>query len=273
MTPFYSEPEHQPFALGDGEHGVLLIHGFPGTPAELRPLGNFLAQAGYSAHGLLLPGFGPDIPNLADRDRADWLETVRRYWHEEMAQYSTRSLLGYSMGGAIALNLVNELEPNFLLLLAPFWRFGGWQWRLLPLIRWFKSSVAPFENADFSDPDLRKQLGEIMPDADLDDPTVQETIRSEITLPLAVLDEVRKLGCDAYRNASAVKTPTFVMQGMLDATVLPEFTQKLISRLRSRVQFQPIDAGHAFVKPGQAQDAYWKRITIYLTQQREPTGI
>lgn len=273
MIPFYSEPEHQPFVLGSGEHGVLLIHGFPGTPAELRPLGNYLAEAGYTAHAPLLPGFGPDIPNLAEYGRFDWLEAVRRCWREEMAQYPTRTLLGYSMGGAIALNLVNELDPDYLLLLSPFWRFGGWQWRLLPLIRLFKSSVAPFENADFSDPDLRKQLLDIMPNTDLDDPTVQETIRNEITLPLGVLDEVRKLGHDAYKNAPSVKTPTFVMQGTLDATVLPEFTQKLISRLRSRVQFQPIDAGHAFVKPGQAQDAYWQRVTTYLAQQREPTRV
>ena len=34
----YSGPEHQRFQLGEGANGALLIHGFPGTPAEMRTL-------------------------------------------------------------------------------------------------------------------------------------------------------------------------------------------------------------------------------------------
>jgi len=38
----YNTPEHQPFTLGDGSAVALLIHGFPGTPAEVRPLAEAL---------------------------------------------------------------------------------------------------------------------------------------------------------------------------------------------------------------------------------------
>lgn len=267
--PFFSEPEHQPFVLGDGTHGVLLIHGFPGTPAELRPLANHLADAGYSAHGMLLPGFGPDISNLKNYDRFDWLRAVRRYWQDEMHIYDTKTLLGYSMGGAMALNLANELNPDRLVLLAPFYRFGGWQWRLLPILKRLKSNIAPFENADFTDAALRKRLSEILPGADLDNPAVQESIRTEITLPLGVVDEVRKLGQHAYRTANQVKIQTLIMQGTLDATVLPKYTQQLVERLAGHVQYLTIEAGHEFVKPGEAREAYWQPISDYLGQQTE----
>ena len=55
----YQAPEHQPF-LWRGHHtaAALLIHGFPGTPAEMRPAAQALHSAGLTVQGLLLPGFG-----------------------------------------------------------------------------------------------------------------------------------------------------------------------------------------------------------------------
>ena len=65
---WFAGPEHQSFErAADSPSGVaLLLHGFPGTPAELRPLGEVLAAAGISARAPLLPGFGPAMHQLAD---------------------------------------------------------------------------------------------------------------------------------------------------------------------------------------------------------------
>ena len=57
----YQGPEHEPFFWEAGEPAALLVHGFPGTPAEMRPLGEVLHEAGWTVHGVLLPGFGPQI--------------------------------------------------------------------------------------------------------------------------------------------------------------------------------------------------------------------
>lgn len=50
MQPFFFEGD----AINDA--GVLLLHGFTGSPAELRPLGEFLSRQGYAAAAPLLPG-------------------------------------------------------------------------------------------------------------------------------------------------------------------------------------------------------------------------
>ena len=53
-----------PFALGSGPDACLLLHGLTGSPAELRPVGEALAQAGFRAVGPLLPGHGTSPEDL-----------------------------------------------------------------------------------------------------------------------------------------------------------------------------------------------------------------
>ena len=65
--PLFTEDEHQPFrksARGAMRGAALLVHGFPGTPADMRPLAASLAAAGWDVDAPLLPGFGPEIITL-----------------------------------------------------------------------------------------------------------------------------------------------------------------------------------------------------------------
>ena len=38
------------------EVGIILVHGFTGSPAELKELGEELHKEGYTVQGVLLPG-------------------------------------------------------------------------------------------------------------------------------------------------------------------------------------------------------------------------
>ena len=54
----FSSPQGKPFDFPEGNHGVLLIHGFTGSPGHMRPLGEKLREAGFAVRGILLPGHG-----------------------------------------------------------------------------------------------------------------------------------------------------------------------------------------------------------------------
>ena len=66
-----------PFDLvGEGHVGVVCVHGFTGTPYEMRYLGDRLAGAGYHVHGLLLPGHGTRVEDLEQTRWTDWTASV-----------------------------------------------------------------------------------------------------------------------------------------------------------------------------------------------------
>ncbi|MGQ9815827.1 MAG: alpha/beta hydrolase, partial [Candidatus Roseilinea sp.] len=113
--------EHRAFELGSGSRQALLVHGFPGTPAEMRPLAEVLASRGWRVRAPLLPCFGPDIVNL-DRCRwQDWVKAIEAEWMTLCAAPGHSALIGYSMGAAIALHVAAVRPPNRLVLVAPFW--------------------------------------------------------------------------------------------------------------------------------------------------------
>lgn len=262
---FFSEAEHQPFVLGGGPLGALLIHGFPGTPAEMRPLAEYLAGQGFTAYGPLLPGFGAEIARLGQTNRHVWLSAVRAAWADVQRRHETAVLIGFSLGGALALHLSRELPPAALALLAPFWTLGGWQFKLLPLLKRVMPSVAPFEKANFDDPAVRRELAQLAPGANLDDPEVQRFFRTEIRLPTAVIDEVRGLGLTAYRLALQVRVPTLVMQGVADEVVTPARTRRLVARLAGPVTYREFSGDHNFAKANSGTShAFFAEIATFL---------
>jgi carboxylesterase len=245
---FFSEPEHQPFNLGNGPAGTLLIHGFPGTPAEMRPLAERLAQNSYSARGILLPGFGPDIVKLPESGQKIWLAAAGAAWDEVRDKHSPAILIGYSMGAAIAIHLAVKRPPDALILLAPFWRMGSWQFHFLPLLKFLVPTVAPFKKADFDDPTVHEQLAAIAPGADLSNPETQQFFREEVQIPLKVLDEVRQLGQSAGRSAGKISAPVLILQGDEDVTVQPADTRQLARRFNGSVTLREVPGDHSFIR-------------------------
>lgn len=247
----YADPVHQPFDIGDGPGSALLIHGFPGTPAEMRSIGQMLGKNGWRARGILLPGFGEDINNLASRGRGDWLGEAESAWLDLSETSHPKILIGYSMGATVALNLISAHPPDLLILIAPFWRLPGFLPRLTPVAKHFIPNFYPFKNANFSDPNLREQFNLIIPGVDLDDPEVQDAIRTEFRLSVSVIDEILKMGKKAYEHANQIRVRTLIIQGSKDPLVQPSDTLKLVQRIGTEhVDYHELDGGHDLIQDG-----------------------
>lgn len=98
-----SHPNAAPFFLEGGEHAVLMTHGFTGTPAHMRPLADRLHQAGFTVQGLLLPGHGTSIEDMAKSTWEQWLEAELQAVHQLQERYKYVSVCGLSMGGVLSL--------------------------------------------------------------------------------------------------------------------------------------------------------------------------
>jgi carboxylesterase len=248
---WFTSAEHQPFAFERSDDAaVLLLHGFMGSPAELRPLGRALAEAGIGAHGIALPGFGPDIARLSAVSKADWIEAGLAAWRELAARYRRVSLLGFSMGGALALHLATSAErpPDQLILLAPLSRLHDPRSRLLPIAKHFVTALRPFAQANFDEPETRAFFSENMPGVDLDDPAAREAFRREAVLPLKTLDAMRSLATGTTRLALRLRMPVVILQGIEDDVVRRHDTRLLAEHFAGPLLLREVRAGHQLVR-------------------------
>ncbi len=91
-----------------GRTGVLLSHGFTGSPVSMRPWADHLAAQGYAVSVPLLPGHGTRWQDLNKTTWADWSGELERAFTALAARVDTVFVFGLSMGGALALRLAAD---------------------------------------------------------------------------------------------------------------------------------------------------------------------
>jgi carboxylesterase len=137
-----------PFDLGprDADRAVLFVHGFVAAPNSFWELPARVAEQGWRAKGMLLPGHGT-TPFDLESTTADQLEAdVRSAIEEIRREQGTVVVVAHSMGGALATLAASDLSIDGLVLGAPYfgvrhrWYYGlrpEWWGRLLaPVVRW-----------------------------------------------------------------------------------------------------------------------------------------
>jgi carboxylesterase len=141
-------PGTEPFRHDGGSTGVLLCHGFTGSPASLRPWAEHLAAEGHTVSLPLLPGHGTDWRELELTRWPDWYTAVER----ELVELSQRCdhvfVAGLSMGGTLALRLA-EQRPDAvtgLIVVNPSVHTRRADMKALPVIRHVVRSVKGITN-------------------------------------------------------------------------------------------------------------------------------
>jgi carboxylesterase len=98
-------PGAQPYDHDGSDVGVLLLHGFTGSPQSMRPWGEFLAHEGLSVKVPRLPGHGTRWQDMNITTWQDWYAEADRAFRELSARCSTVFVMGLSMGGSLTLRL------------------------------------------------------------------------------------------------------------------------------------------------------------------------
>ncbi|HEV3213833.1 MAG TPA: alpha/beta fold hydrolase [Acidimicrobiales bacterium] len=91
-----------PFSATGGDRGVLVLHGFTGSPASMRPLAESLADRGYSVELPRLPGHGTSLDDMVPTRWADWTAAAAASFDALAARCSAVGIAGLSMGGGLA---------------------------------------------------------------------------------------------------------------------------------------------------------------------------
>jgi len=95
----------EPFELRGHEAGVLLLHGFSGSTSEVRGLADLLHDAGFGVYAPALAGHGTDPLDLDAVSADDFFARAEEAYQEAAARYQRLYLVGFSLGGTLALHL------------------------------------------------------------------------------------------------------------------------------------------------------------------------
>jgi carboxylesterase len=98
-------PGAEPVDLPGGPVGVLLSHGFTGTPQSMRPWAEHLAAAGLTVRCPLLPGHGTRWQDANRTEWRDWYGAVEEAFDDLRSRCETVFVMGLSMGGTLVLRL------------------------------------------------------------------------------------------------------------------------------------------------------------------------
>ena len=211
-------PGAEPFVFSgtgsDAATGVLLLHGFTGSPFSMRPWGEHLAAEGFTVRGPLLPGHGTRWQDANAVTQEQWVQAVTTAFDELTAECERVFVAGLSMGGTLAIRLA-ELRPTRvagLILVNPSLLTERLDAKLLPLLARLTPSWAPIAN------DIKK-------------PGVTELAYPK--LPTRAMMQVRQLWGVTRPNLALVTAPLLLFRSIEDHVVEPASGKVLLAGVRS----------------------------------------
>lgn len=93
----------EPFFFPSGPIACLLVHGFTSSPREMRGLGKFLAENGYTSLGIRLFAHATRFQDMPRARWQDWLADVESGWHLLDGNHRRVVVIGFSLGGSLSL--------------------------------------------------------------------------------------------------------------------------------------------------------------------------
>ena len=208
------------FELAGDRRGVLCIHGFTGTPFEMRGLGEALHRRGPTVHGLALPGHATVVADLEPVTWQAWADAVLAA-HDRLAARCARvAVVGQSLGGLLALHLSTRRPVAAVASLAAPLRLGGLaglvarattRWPLAGRVRW-----------------LPKRGGSDVRDAD-----ARATNPSYRTIPVRALGQFLAFMGRVDALLPEVTAPLLIVHGTQDHTAPVDSAARLARRVGS----------------------------------------
>lgn len=194
----------EPFFLPGGEEGVLLLHGFTGSPSEMKLYGRYLNERGYTVLAVRLPGHGVSAADMERVTAEDWFNGALDGYEILRGACAKVAVSGLSMGGLLALWL-GTVRPvsRTVSLAAPVFVREGRDLHKLPPREAAKGRFLP---------KLHKVLPGIPPDCRV----------GYRVMPLLAVHELLDVIDRVKLALPRLRTPLLLVQSERDHTVEPE---------------------------------------------------
>jgi len=235
----------EPFLLpGTSRIGCLLIHGFTGTPKEMRWMGEFLQAQGFSALGPRLFAHATRPEDMFRARYADWMASVEDGFSLLQGLTDEIYLIGLSMGGALALTCAAELPARGVITMStPASLPGDWRLNHTALLSRFQPFLPKSKEA---------------PGAGWFDPAGWQEHISYPQNPVRAIGELKSLLKEMNTRLPQVKQPALLVHSRNDRYVPQDSMERLYARLGSaqKSMLWVENSGHVIPRDAERQTVF-----------------
>ncbi|HZS36224.1 MAG TPA: alpha/beta fold hydrolase [Polyangia bacterium] len=215
-----------PFSLGPAtaQAGALLVHGFTGSPFEMRLLGEHLAARGLAVEGPLLPGHRSTTAALAATGWRDWLAGVERAFEKLQSRAPRVAVCGLSLGGLLTLELARRRastgEIRAIAVLSTALRLPRAAYVaesvLVRLPFLMRAALPKLAGSDIADPEMKRR---------------NTRAQGRAGMPLSSLHSLMDFGRELAPRLGEIRAPALVAHARRDHTIPFACMQPLVDGL------------------------------------------
>ncbi|WP_409303858.1 alpha/beta hydrolase [Peribacillus sp. SCS-155] len=205
------------FFISGNKIGILLCHGFNGTPQSVEYLGKQFANAGFTVYAPRLRGHGTNAADMENFNHKDWIEDLETAFLQLKKTCHKIFVVGQSMGGALALDLAGKYMIDGIVCINAALR--------VPDLEPYKGLGAPRFIADET--------------PDINDSTAQEITYSKV--PLTAVHSLLSLMEHAKKGLKKVSCPVQLFVSPEDHVVPAQCSYEIYHMISSTVkQIMPL---------------------------------
>ncbi|WP_436495717.1 alpha/beta hydrolase [Actinokineospora sp. HUAS TT18] len=199
---------------GSTEVGVMLSHGFTGSPFSMRPWADHLVELGYSVRVPLLPGHGTRWQDMNRTSWPQWYGAVSAAFAELRERCDKVFIFGLSMGGALCLRLAEDEGADVagIVLVNPSVMSLRKEMKLVGALSKVVPSLKPISD-------------------DIAKPGISEYAYPRT--PLRAVHSLTRLWAEVRRDLPTVEQPLLVLHSAVDHVVEPENSREILARVSS----------------------------------------
>jgi carboxylesterase len=211
----HAEELRQPGSGENASAGVLLSHGFTGSPYSMKPFAEHLAAQGYGVAVPRLPGHGTQWQELNTTRWQDWYAVLDAELDKLRQNHDRVFVAGLSMGGCLALRLAEEhgTEIAGVIVVNPSVSSDDKRLRALPVLQRLVPSLPGIAN------DIKK-------------PGVTENAYDR--MPLKALYSLSRLWKLTRADLAKVTQPLLLFRSTVDHVVEPSSSRRVLEAVSSR---------------------------------------
>jgi carboxylesterase len=242
-------PTAEPFLLPAGETGVLLLHGFTGSPFEMREMGDYLCGQGLSVLAPRLAGHATRVEDMDGIRWRHWLASVEDGFHLLHGLCPRVYVMGLSMGAMLTLLAASRYPvAGAVAMAAPYSLEDDWRAKLAPLFVRVVRRLAK-DPPDWHDPSL-----------------AANHVEYPYNPPRAAY-ELIKMGREMRAALPEVRVPVLLIQSRGDRVIPADSAERIYAALGStdKSLLWVEDSGHVVTRDNE-RDKVFRAAAEFIRQ-------